>query len=235
MHFHIVTLFPESFDSYVSSSILGRAVRNNKIKIKFYNPRDFVRPTKAQAKNQKPYLRVDDKPYGGGAGMVMEAMPIIKAVEKALRLVRQAHSKQAQGKQKPLIIWLNPSGKQFSNEEAEKISKKYSDVVIICGRYEGIDARVKKIFKVREFSIGPYVLTGGELPAMVILDTVSRRIPGVLGKMESLEENRVASSDVYTRPEVLKYPPAGGKKYRVPKILLSGNHAKIEEWKKNKT
>lgn len=231
MNFHIITLFPESFNSYVNSSIIGRAVGNKKIKIKFYNPRDFV-PTPSALGGlrgaSKPYLRVDNKPYGGGVGMVMEALPIIKAVEKASR----------NSKTKPLIVWLSPSGKQFDNESAEKISKKYNDLIIICGRYEGIDARVRKIFKTTDISVGPYVLTGGELPAMVIMDAVGRRLPGVLGKMESVEENRVASPDVYTRPEVLEYPPKGrtgkSKKYRVPKVLLSGHHKKIEEWRNQK-
>lgn len=217
MIFHVITLFPESFDSYVSSSIIGRAVRNGKIKIKFYNPRDFV-PTPPRLRGtSKPYLRVDNKAYGGGPGMVMEALPIIKAIEKI-------KSKNKKIK----IIWLSPSGKQFSNEAAEKF-KKYNDIIIVCGRYEGIDARIKKVFKVEEISVGPYVLTGGELPAMMILDTIGRRIPGVLGKIESVEENRISSSDVYTRPEVLVYK---GKKYCVPKVLLSGNHAKISEWRK---
>jgi tRNA (guanine37-N1)-methyltransferase len=208
MNFHVVTLFPESFDSYISSSIIGRAVRNKKIKIKFYNPRDYTKDK---------WQRVDQKPYGGGPGMVMQALPIIKAVEKAVK-----------GKKNIKIIWLSPSGKQFNNLYAEKVAKKYSDTVIICGRYEGIDERVRKIFKTDSVSVGPYVLTGGELPAMVILDTISRRIPGVLGKIESVEENRVSSSEVYTRPEVLEYK---GKKYKVPKVLLSGNHKKIEEWR----
>ena len=212
MTFHLITLFPESFDSYVSSSIIGRAVRNKKIKIKFYNPRDFT-PDK--------WRRVDHKPYGGGPGMVLEAESMIKAVEKATK-----------GKKKTLIVWLTPSGKQFDNNYAEKISKKYTDVVIICGRYEGIDSRVKKIFRVVEISVGPYVVTGGELPAMIILDAISRRIPGVLGKIESVEENRTASPNVYTRPEILEYK---GKKYRVPKVLLSGDHKKIEEWRDGKS
>jgi len=217
VNFHVVTLFPESFDSYVNSSIIGRAVRNGKIKIKFYNPRDFAKPTKSQKKNEKPYLRIDGKPYAGGPGMVIEALPVVKAIESAKRKAKNAK-----------IIWLCPAGKQFTNEIAEKYSKKYKDVIIICGRYEGIDARVKKIFKTDDVSVGPYVLTGGELPAMVMLDSISRRIPGVLGKIESVEENRISSSEVYTRPEVLIYK---GKKYRVPKVLLSGNHAEINKWR----
>lgn len=215
MVFHIITLFPESFDSYVSSSIIGRALRDKKIKIKFYNPRDYTKDK---------HRRVDQKPYGGGPGMVLEAASVIKAVEKA-----RAKNKNAK------IIWLSPSGKQFDNVYAEKISKKVKDLIIICGRYEGIDERVFKIAKERwkeakieKVSVGPYVITGGELGAMILLDTISRRIPGVLGKIESVEENRVSSPDVYTRPEVLEYK---GKKYRAPKILLSGHGAKIAEWK----
>lgn len=208
MTFHIITLFPESLDSYINSSIIGRAIRDKKIKIKFYNPRDFTKDK---------HRRVDQKPYGGGPGMVLEAESLIKAIESAKRKAKNAK-----------VVLLSPSGKTFSNTYADKISKKYSDIIIICGRYEGIDARVKKITKAEEISIGPYVVTGGELPAMIILDTVARRIPGVLGKIESVEENRVASSEVYTRPEVIEWK---GKSYKVPKVLLSGNHKKIEEWK----
>lgn len=207
MNFHIVTLFPEMFDSYIKGSILGRAIEDKKIKIKFYNPRDFTKD-----RNR----RIDRKPYGGGPGMVIEAMPIIKAIEKA------------KGKKKAKIIFLSPSGKQFDNNYAKKTAKNYSDIIIICGRYEGIDARVKKAFKMEDISIGNYVLTGGELPAMAIIDCVSRQIEGVLGDFNSLEDSRVASSEVYTRPEVFEYKK---KKYRVPKVLLSGDHKKIEEWK----
>jgi len=212
MIFHIITLFPESFDSYISSSIIGRAVRNKKIKIRFYNPREFT-PNK--------WRRIDRKPYAGGPGMVIEALPVIRAIEKAIG------NRKKEGR-KNLIIWLSPSGKRFDNKLAKKYTK-FTDIIIICGRYEGIDARVKEVFKTEEISVGPYVVTGGELPAMIILDAVARRIPGVLGKIESVEENRIASANVYTRPEILEYK---GKKYRVPKVLLSGDHRKIEEWKK---
>src|SRR3989344_4913839 len=228
MTFHIITIFPESFESYTKSSIIGRAIKDKKVILKFYNPRDFTKDK---------HRRVDQKPYGGGPGMVLEAASVIKAVEKALSPSSVPLPLTLRGgPKKKLVVWLNPSGKQFDNKVAEKISKKYSDVVIICGRYEGIDARVKKILKSNGYnllsiSVGPYVVTGGELPAMIILDTVSRRLPGVLGKIESVEENRVSSSEVYTRPEVLIYK---NKKYKVPKVLLSGHHQKIEEWKKGK-
>jgi len=130
-------------------------------------------------------------------------------------------------KEKTKIIFFSPSGKQFTNEVADSF-KKYTDIVLICGRYEGIDARVKKAFPMTDISVGPYTLTGGEVPAMIMIDSITRRIPGVLGHDSSIEERRVAGKDVYTRPEVITYK---GKKYRVPKILLTGHHKKIDEWK----
>ena len=227
MAFHIITLFPEMFDSYINESILGRAQKEKKIKFNFYNPRDYVKPTKVQKGNAKPYLRVDDKPYGGGPGMVMQAEPVIKAIESALKKSNSSRKLRAR---KPGIIFLSPDGKQFDTKYAKTISKKYSDIIIICGHYEGIDVRVIKIFKAEEISIGPFVLTGGELPAMIIADCVARQIEGVLGNFDSREEERVSSSEVYTRPEVLIYK---SNKYRVPPVLLSGNHAKIDHWRKN--
>jgi tRNA (guanine37-N1)-methyltransferase len=209
MNFHIVTLFPEAFDSYLKSSILKRAIEDEKIKVKFYDPKDFEKGTK----------RVDDKPYGGGPGMVIRALPVIKAIEKAV------------GKKKDVkILHMSPSGKQFDNCQGRTLTKT-KNIVIVCGRYEGIDSRIKRIFKMEDVSVGPFVLTGGELPAMVIMDAVSRQVEGVLGDYDSVEENRVASSEFYTRPEEFKYK---GKKYKVPKVLLSGNHAEIEKWRKKR-
>ncbi len=215
MNFHVITLFPKSFESYIGESIIKRAIEDKKIKIKFYNPRDFT---------LDKHTRVDRPPFGGGPGMVIQALPVIKAIAKA------------KGKNKKVkIIFLNPEGKQFTNAYASKTVKIYNDVIILCGRYEGIDARVKKVFKTDDISIGPFVLTGGELPAMLIIDCMARQVRGVLGNFDSLEERRVSTSEVYTRPEVFEYK---GKKYRAPKVLLSGHQAKIEEWKKrqkNKT
>jgi len=222
MNFHIITLFPEAFSSYLNESILARAIKEKKVKVSFYNPRDFAKITKVQKVKNKPYKRVDDIPYGGGPGMVMQAEPVVKAIEKAVK-------KSKKGKTK--IIFLIPSGEQFDTVYAKNISKKYSDIIIISGRYEGIDERVNKIFKTDKISIGNFVLTGGELPAMIIMDCVSRQIDGVLGNKSSLEEERISSSEVYTRPEVLEYK---GKKYKVPKVLLSGNHKLIDEWRKSK-
>jgi tRNA (guanine37-N1)-methyltransferase len=216
MRFHIITIFPDIFDSYINESILGRAIKNKLVTLKFYNPRDFVKGSKS---NYKP---VDDKPYGGGPGMVMRVEPMIKAIEKAVKSIKSKKVK---------IINFSPSGKKFTTDYAKTSVKKYTDVILICGRYEGIDARVKKIFKAEDISIGDYVLTGGEIPAMAVIDCMARQIKGVLGKFESLEEERVSSSEVYTRPEILKYK---NKNYKVPKVLLSGNHKLIEEWKKAK-
>ncbi len=214
------------FDSYLSESILARAQKEGKIKFNFYNPRDFAKPTATQKKNDKPYLRVDDKPYGGGPGMVMQAEPVIKAIEFALKKAKKLQSYKLNK-----LIFLSPAGKQFDTAYAKTVAKKYTDIIIICGRYEGIDARVKKIFKAEDISVGPFVLTGGELPAMIMADCIARQIEGVLGNFDSREEERVSSSEMYTRPEILVYK---NKKYKVPPVLLSGNHAKIEEWRKGK-
>jgi tRNA (guanine37-N1)-methyltransferase len=224
MNFHIVTLFPHSFDSYLGESILKRAIEDKKIKVSFYNPRDFA---------ENKWKRIDRIPYSGGPGMVIQAEPVIRAIEKAVTRIKnqELRIKKKNLKYKvsdPKIIFLSPSGKQFTNEYAARVAKKHKDLIIVSGRYEGIDARVKKVFKMEEVSIGPFVLTGGELPAMLMIDVLSRQVKGVLGNIDSLEERRVSSSEVYTRPEVFEYK---GKKYRVPKVLLSGHTAKIEEWK----
>lgn len=207
IHFHIITLFPDSIESYLHSSIIGRALKEKKAKISFYNPKDFTNDAHA---------RVDRRPYGGGPGMVLEPEAVLRAAKKAI------------GTRKAEVIFFSPGGKQFDEETAKKLSKK-KDIVCICGHYEGVDARVEKILKAKSMSVGPFVLTGGELPAALIADATLRFVPGVLGKAESLEGARVSAHDVYTRPEVLVWK---GKKHRVPKVLLSGNHAKIEEWKK---
>lgn len=214
MHFHIVTLFKDACEAYTNASILGRAQTNKKIKVSYYNPRDFSKDKKHQ--------KVDDSPYGGGPGMVMYAQPILSAVEKALKVTKGALPKKAK------ILIMSPRGKMFDQAYATKLSKSYSDIVLISGRYEGIDARVKKTLKAEEVSTGPYVLTGGELPALTIVDAISRHIPGVLGKSESIEESRISSGEMYTRPETLVWKD---KKYTVPKVLQSGNHKLIDEWK----
>ena len=211
------------FDSYLNESILARAKKEKIIYFHFYNPRAFVKPTANQKKNDKPYLRVDDKAYGGGPGMVIQALPVLLAAESALKKISKL-----KGKRKTKVIFFEPSGTKLDTAYAKQSAKKYTDIIMICGRYEGIDARAKKILKAEGISIGDYVLTGGEIPAMAVIDTVSRQLKGVLGDIASLEEMRASSGEMYTRPEVLEYK---GKKHKVPKVLLSGNHKLIDEWR----
>lgn len=226
MHFHVITLFPEICKAYTDASILGRAqmkekgkgAKHNgkKIEISYYNLRDF-------AKNK--HKKVDDRPYGGGPGMVLQAEPILRAWEKAVGR-RKSKGLSAPGSVKIKTLIMSPRGKKFDTKMAQTLAQKYDHIVLISGRYEGIDARVKRILKADEVSVGDYVLTGGELPALSIIDSVARQIPGVLGTFESLEDERVSSGITYTRPEVVEYKK---KNYRVPKVYLSGNHAEIEK------
>ena len=212
MKFHVITLFPEVIDAYARASILGRAQKEKKLQIKTYQLRDFVR---------NKWGKVDERPYGGGPGMVLQAGPVVRAVEKI---------REAKPHEKYKVIFTSPGGKPLTNAYAKALTK-YKEVVIVCGRYEGIDGRAKKILKAEEVSVGPYILTGGEVPALALIDATARQLKGVLGKFESLEEGRVASHEVYTRPEVIKHK---GKAYRVPKVLLSGHRANINAWKTKK-
>lgn len=223
MKFHVITLFPEVVDAYTSASILGRAQKEKKLTVKTYQLRDFV---------TNKWGKADERPYGGGPGMVLQAEPVIRAVEKIQKRITKKNAKGMiyHTPNRMRVLITAAGGKPLTNAYAKKLSKE-KDVIIVCGRYEGIDARVKKVLKAEEVSVGPYILTGGEVPALAIIDATARQIPGILGTFESLEEGRVASHEIYTRPEILKHK---GKSYRVPKILLSGHRAKIDEWKKKK-
>src|SRR3989339_960760 len=211
--FHIITLFPEAVQPYLEASIIGRAQKEKKIAVKYYNPRDFT---------SNKFRSVDGRPYGGGPGMIIAVEPILSTIKK-IKLKKG-------GKAKTIIF--SPGGKQFDNKIAKSYSQKYTDLILICGRYEGIDSRVKKILKAEEWSIGPFVLSGGEVPAMVVVDAMARQIPGVLGNDASPEEKRGYSHERNTRPETFEH---NGKKYKVPKILISGHHAEIEKWKLKKS
>lgn len=227
MRFHIVTLFPDACEAYLGASIIGRARKEKRVEVRYQNPRDFV---------DNKWGKVDERPYGGGPGMVLQAMPIVKAVQKAIsRIVRRTTSdmqnvrrRTSRHGRRAVIVWFTPGGKAFDNKEADKLAK-FDEVVLVCGRYEGIDERAKKMLKtlapVREYAVGEAVYTGGELPAMAIVDAVTRRLPGALGKDASVEERRVAGPAVYTRPETLTFKD---KTYRVPKVLLTGHHANID-------
>ncbi len=226
--FHIISLFPEAFKSIFSVSIIKRAQDKKLIRIEFHNPRDFAKDKHKTAApacaTRKRCGRVDDKSYGGGPGMVMKIEPIVWTIGSI--------SKSKAKNKKLKVILLSPSGKQFNQVMARNLAKKCNSIVLICGHYEGIDERLKKVlqdsgFKIQELSIGPYILSGGEIAAMVVVDAISRHIPGVVGKIESLEENK-GSYPAYTRPEILSFKD---KKYAVPKVLLSGNRKKISEWR----
>lgn len=208
MKFDIITIFPEIFDSYFSESIIKRAKEKGLIKINVHNLRDYA---------DNKFKKVDDGPYGGGPGMVMMAEPILKAVKKLKTK-----------KLKTKVILFSTRGKKFDEKKAKEFSK-LDQLIMICGRYEGVDERVAQHIADEEISIGDYILTGGEIPAMAVVDAVSRFIDGVLGKHESLEEVK-GSYPVYTRPEEIVI---NKKKRAVPKVLISGNHKKIEEWRKN--
>lgn len=220
MRFDIITIFPNAFDSYFKESIIRRAQDKKLVQIKIHNLRDFSKDKRR---------KVDDKPYGGGAGMVFKIEPLVRAVSSILKI---SNSKLLISKRfrrsKTKIILTSARGKQFTQKMARDWAREYNNLIIICGHYEGVDERVKKTLRAEEISAGPYVLTGGELPAILMVDAVSRHIPGVLGKKESLEEIK-GSYPVYTRPEMFVWK---GKKYRVPKVLLAGNHKKISEWRK---
>jgi len=233
--FHIITIFPHLFDSYFSESILRRAQKKNLIKIKIYNLRDFSRDRRKT---------VDDKPYGGGPGMVLKIEPIYRAVSS---IKRRILIKNKRSKIKTILFSIR--GKKFDQKTSQRLSR-YEHLILICGRYEGVDERVAKYIADEEISIGDYILSGGELPALVLIEAVSRYLPGVLGKRESLEEIK-GSYPVYTRPPIFcvqyKRPDSGvflptkGKKltvkkqsvlyWKVPEVLLSGNHKAIKTWR----
>ncbi len=209
--FHIITIFPEIFNSYFKEGVLRRAQLKKKIKIKIYNLRDFT---------EDKHRTVDDRPFGGGPGMVLKVEPILKAVNKIKRTCFDRSQR---------VILLSANGRKFNQKKAKNLTK-YKDIILICGRYEGVDERVAKYIVDEEISIGDYILSGGELGAMVIIEAISRLIPGVLGNKESIEEERkVSGYPVYTRPEKIII---NCKERKVPKVLLTGNHKKIEQWRK---
>jgi tRNA (guanine37-N1)-methyltransferase len=208
MRFDILTLFPQMFSSPLRESILGKAVEKGLIQIRTVNIRDFT---------SDKHQVVDDSPYGGGQGMVMKVEPIARAVEWVKSQNPSAWT-----------IYLNPQGKQFNQEIGQKLSSR-SHLILLCGRYEGVDERVRELLVDEEISIGDYILTGGELAAMVVIDVVSRFLPGVLGSDRSAAEDSFASF-------LLEYPqytrPFNFRGSCVPEVILSGNHAAISLWKR---
>jgi tRNA (guanine37-N1)-methyltransferase len=213
--FHLVTIFPKIFDSYLKESFFKRAKKNGLLAITPHNLRDFA--------NDKHH-KVDDRPFGGGPGMVVKVEPVYRAVEHIKRRSRVKPSKRR-------VILFSLRGKQLDAKAAKRLAG-YDELILICGRYEGVDERVAEYVADEEISVGEYVLSGGELPALVLMESVSRFIPGFLGKSESREDFK-GSYPAYTRPEI--FSPKKGKKWKVPPVLLSGNHKEIEGWRNKKT
>lgn len=254
MYYHIITIFPSMCDSYLTQSILGAAIDNKIIEVTAYDLRSYT---------LDKHRRVDGRVYGGGPGMVMWVQPIISCHEDIIKRLKARNKRQGKefNAQRILTVIFEPGATDFDNDIAERVGRDYDDIIFICGRYEGIDARVYDILldnesisgQVVKWSVGPYILTGGELPSMICVDAISRRLPGVLHNEYSLEENRVSSHAMYGRPE--KYIHSGptpdfakatpGKpalsegegitrEYKVPEVLLSGHHANIEKWKEGR-
>lgn len=228
MQFDIITIFPEAFESYLNTSILKRAQARRLISIHLHNLRQW---------GKGRHRQLDDRPYGGGAGMVLMAEPILKAHDSIRRQLKRRQLKTK-------LVIFSAKGKQFNQRLAYSWVRKYSHFIFISGRYEGIDERVRQTLKAEEISIGPYVLTDGDVASMVVISALIRLTPGVI-RSESLQEEsfwdfllrrgakvplgRALEYPHFTRPEVFTWK---GKKYRVPKVLLSGDHRKIGEWRR---
>lgn len=212
MHFHVLTLFPEMIEQGMNTSIMGRAIERGYISLKATDIRDYA---------ANKHNKVDDTPYGGGAGMVMQAAPVYGAYEAVKEQIGY----------RPRVIYLTPQGSTFSQPMAEEFAKE-QDLVFLCGHYEGIDERVLEEIVTDYVSIGDYVLTGGELPAMVMMDAISRLVPGVLHNEASAEfesfQGNLLEHPHYSRPEVWH-------EKRVPEVLLSGHHANIEKWRREQS
>lgn len=218
--FDIITIFPNIFDSYLKESLIQKAQARNLIKIRIHNLRKWTKDR---------HKTVDDRPFGGGLGMVLKVDPIYRAVRSLKSKTRNL---------KPKVIFFTPRGKQFNQKIAYQLSK-IKKIILICGRYEGVDERVAKYIADLELSIGSYDLMGGELAAMVVIETIARLVPGVIGKPQLLKERITKERGFieypqYSRPPVFfpgKERGSRSEVWRVPKVLLSGNHKKIAEWR----
>ncbi len=222
MHFHIMTLFPDMVMSGLGTSITGRAIANGLLSIETVNIRDYA---------FNKHNSVDDYPYGGGAGMLMQAEPVYLAYQAIEEQIERRKGDFVRNGRKTRVIYLSPQGQTFNQGMAKELARE-EDLVLLCGHYEGIDERVLEEIVTDYVSIGDYVLTGGELPAMVMVDTISRLVPGVLhndvsAEFESFQDNLLEYPQ-YSRPEVWHDK-------QVPPILLSGHHANIEKWRREQS
>ena len=222
MEFHVISLFPEMIVQGLSTSVLGRAIARGIISLNAVDIRDYT---------LDKHKRVDDYPYGGGAGMVMSADPVVRCCRSVFEKIEE--KKRGEGKEagRRRVIYLTPQGRTFSQEMAREFAKE-EELVFLCGHYEGIDERAVQMVVTDQVSIGDYVLTGGELAVMVVIDAVARLVPGVLNNGDSAEfetfHDHLLEYPQYTRPEVYE-----GR--AVPEVLLSGHHAKIEQWRRQQS
>jgi tRNA (guanine37-N1)-methyltransferase len=220
MNFHIISIFPEVFERYFQVGVLRRALKEGKIEINLYNLRDY-------SKNK--HKKVDDTPYGGGPGMVLSVEPIFYCLKEIKNKIKEKNLNVSDKDIKTVL--LSAKGEKLNQGKAVEYKGK-KHLILICGRYEGVDERVAKKLADEEISVGEYILSGGELPAMTVVDVVSRLIPGVLGNENSLKsESYNKNKDkfdfpVYTKPETFQ-------EWKVPKVLLNGNHKEIEKWREN--
>ncbi len=226
--FHIITVFPEAFKGYFDTSILKRAQEKKRIRIIVHSLRDFA---------EDKHRTVDDRPFGGGPGMVLMVEPIVKALRAILKkdFKLNAEGVLSLDREKYRIVFFDARGVYFTQEHARELilqkGRKQKQIILICGHYEGIDERVKEKLSTDVISIGNYVLSGGEIPAMVVVDALARLVPGVLGNEESIEETRaVKGYAVYTRPR--EFSPKKGVVWEVPAALFSGDPKKIDEWRR---
>ena len=213
IHFHILTLFPDMFSPMQSQGIFSRALSKNLVRLSLYDIRDYT---------SDRHKQVDDYPFGGGPGMLMKPEPIFKAVEDIKKQI---------GQYNPPVILMSPQGEIFSHEKAVKLSQT-QHIILVCGRYEGFDERIREYLATEEISLGDFVVSGGEIPAMLLIDSISRQIPNVVGSPESIQNdsfyNGLLQFPQYTRP-------ASFNDMQVPEILLSGNHEQIRKWRETKS
>ena len=206
MRFDVITLFPDMILDYCSQSIIGRAIESRIIYINTVNPREYT---------EDKHKKVDDTPYGGGAGMVLMAQPYVDAYESVPKF------------EKTKTIMLSPQGQPLNDKKVNELAQ-YEQLILLCGHYEGFDERIRDIIQPEEISIGDFVLTGGELPALCLIDSVSRKVDGTLGKIESAEDDSFSNG-------LLEYPhytrPREYRGFKVPEVLLNGNHAEIEKYR----
>lgn len=226
MRYDVLTIFPSMFEGYFTESIIKRARERGLLDVRVHDLRAWT---------TDKHHKADDKPYGGGPGMVMKVEPFFRALEE---LGKNGKGRKSNKKrERTRVVLMSAKGKRFSHKDAVRLSK-YDRIILLCGRYEGVDERVAEHLADEEISIGDFVLTGGELPAMTVIDAVSRHVPGVLGASASLTEESHAEEGLteypqYTRPDV--FIPKKGSAWKVPKVLLSGDHARIEAWRRSKS